>query len=427
MRVLLIGSGGREHALAWKIAQSPKVEEVICAPGNAGMMSEPKVKCLDISAEDVEAIVGYASEHKPDLVVVGPEMPLVLGLADRLSQQGILTLGPFQKGAMLEGSKVFAKKMMQRCQIPTAEFEVFDQMDAAMKFVNERGGRWVIKADGLAAGKGVIPCESVAEAEAALKMFLVDKAFSEAGRRVVVESFLDGEEASCIALTDGREIQLLASSQDHKRVFDQDKGPNTGGMGAYSPAPVLDASLEEQVVEQVFKPLLEGLKEDGIDFRGFIYAGLMIDSNGPKVLEFNVRLGDPETQPLMIRLKSDLVPALVAAASGDLSGVSLEWDQRPSVCVVMASGGYPGSYQKGKPVIGLEQASKMDDVVVFHAGTKMQAEQVVTAGGRVLGVCALGDDIKNAVDNAYAAAQVIDFDGVHYRKDIAYRALKRLK
>lgn len=425
MRVLLVGSGGREHALAWKIARSPQLDELLCAPGNAGMQAEPATRCVDLGAEDIDGLVALARDEEIDLVMVGPEAPLCAGLADALRAAGVAVVGPAAAAARLEGSKVFAKRLMQRCGVPTARFEVFDDAAAARAFVRAEPGPWVVKADGLAAGKGVLPCADAAAAEQAIDRILVERAFGEAGRQVVVESFLEGEEASCIALVAGDTILPLASSQDHKRAYDGDRGPNTGGMGAYSPAPVLDAALEQQVVERVFRPVVDGLAADGIDYRGVLYAGLMIGAGGPQVLEFNVRFGDPETQALLPRLRSDLVPALAAVAGGELAGVTLDWDPRPAVCVVMASAGYPGAYAKGKPISGLERVSAMDDVVVLHAGTRADGDRVLTSGGRVLGVCALGDDIAAAVERCYGAVEGIDFEGAHYRRDIAHRALAR--
>jgi phosphoribosylamine--glycine ligase len=424
MRVLLIGGGGREHALAWKVAQSPQVKELICAPGNAGIAGEPKTTCVPVGGEDLDGLLALARERKPDLVVVGPEAPLVLGIVEKMSQLGVLVVGPRREAAMLEGSKVFAKQVMRRHNIPTADFEVFDDANQAVKYARSLG-RCVVKADGLAAGKGVLICENAKEAERAISQVMVDRAFGEAGRRAVVETLLEGEEASCIALTDGDEVLLLASSQDHKRALDGDHGLNTGGMGAYSPAPVLDEDLQARVRETIMKPTVAGMAKDGMPFRGILYAGLMMTESGPQVLEFNVRFGDPETQPLLARLRSDLIPALMASAQGSLSGVALEWDPRPSVCVVMAAGGYPQAYQKGKVITGLERAAGMEDVVVFHAGTKKEGETVVTSGGRVLGVTALGKDIRGAVDRAYRAVEAIHFDQAHYRKDIAHRALQR--
>ena len=424
MRVLLIGGGGREHALAWKIAQSPELDELICAPGNAGIAQEPKTTCVPVGAEDIDGLMALARERKPDLVVVGPEAPLVLGIVEKMSELGVTVVGPRKEAAMLEGSKVFAKQVMKRHGIPTAGFEVFEDANQAIDYARSLG-RCVVKADGLAAGKGVLMCNNPQEAEQAISKVMVDRAFGEAGRRAVVEELLEGEEASCIALTDGKEILLMASSQDHKRALDGDRGLNTGGMGAYSPAPVLDAQKQEQVKESILKATVAGMASEGIEFRGIIYAGLMMTASGPQVLEFNVRFGDPETQPLLARVRSDLIPALKASAEGNLGQVRLEWDPRPSVCVVMAAGGYPESYQKGKVITGLDQAAKMEDVVVFHAGTKQEGEAVVTSGGRVLGVTALGTDIRAAVDRAYQAVDVIKFDQAHYRKDIAYRALDR--
>jgi phosphoribosylamine--glycine ligase len=424
MRVLLIGGGGREHAMAWKIAQSPELEELICAPGNAGIALEPKTTCVPVGAEDLDGLLTLARERKPDLVVVGPEAPLVLGIVEKMSELGVLVVGPRKEAAMLEGSKVFAKQVMKRHGIPTADFEVFEDANKAIEYARSLG-RCVVKADGLAAGKGVLMCQNAQEAEQAISKVIVDRAFGDAGRRAVVEELLEGEEASCIALTDGKEILLMASSQDHKRALDGDKGLNTGGMGAYSPAPVLDEKLQAQVKDGILKATVAGMASEGIEFRGIIYAGLMMTAKGPQVLEFNVRFGDPETQPLLARLRSDLIPALKASAEGNLAQMKLEWDPRPSVCVVMAAGGYPESYQKGKVITGLDQAAGMEDVVVFHAGTKKEGEAVVTSGGRVLGVTALGKDIRGAVDRAYQAVEVIKFDQAHYRKDIAYRALER--
>jgi phosphoribosylamine--glycine ligase len=424
MRVLLIGGGGREHALAWKIVRSPEVDELVCAPGNAGIAREPKTVCVPVGGEDVDGLVALARERKPDLVVVGPEAPLVLGIVERLSELGVLVVGPRREAAMLEGSKVFAKQLMKRHGIPTADFEVFDDANQAVEYARSLG-RCVVKADGLAAGKGVIICQNAGEAEQAVSRVMVDRAFGEAGRRAVVEALLEGEEASCIALTDGEEVLLLASSQDHKRALDGDRGLNTGGMGAYSPAPVLDEATQARVREEVMLTTVRGMAQEGMPFRGILYAGLMLTAKGPQVLEFNVRFGDPETQPLLARLRSDLVPALTASAQGSLSKMALEWDPRPSVCVVMASGGYPEAYQKGKVITGLDRAGEMDDVVVFHAGTKQEGRAVVTSGGRVLGVTALGKDIRAAVDRAYQAVEAIRFDRAHYRKDIAHRALQR--
>ena len=425
MNILVVGAGGREHALVWKIAQSPQVVRVFCAPGNAGMAHEPKVNCVPVAADDVVKLVDLARQQEVDLVMVGPEQPLVLGLTDRLAEHGIPVVGPSRQAARLEGSKVFAKRMMRRHGVPTADFQVFDSAEPACDFLRRNPGRWVVKADGLAAGKGVIPCETVEESTAAVEQIMVQRRFGQAGDQVLIESFLEGEEASCIALTDGRDFLMLASSQDHKRALDGDQGPNTGGMGAYSPAPVVDSAMEQNVIEQVFRPLVQGMAADGIPFKGVLYAGLMIAAGEFHVLEFNVRFGDPETQALLPRLKSDLVPALLAVAREELAGVELDWDPRPSVSVVMAAGGYPGSYQKGKQIRGLEKARELRDTVVFEAGTRNEGGQRVTAGGRVLAVTCLGDDIRQAVERSYRAVEKISFDGARYRRDIAHRALAR--
>lgn len=425
MRVLLIGAGGREHALAWKITRSPQVSELVCVPGNAGIALDPKVSCVEIASEDVDRLVALATDRRPDLVVVGPEHPLVHGLVDRLHERGLPVFGPCRRAALLEGSKAFAKERMQRYGIPTAAFEVFEHVESALEFVRSHPGPWVVKADGLAAGKGVVLCYTPAEAERAVRMMMIERVFGTAGEKIVVEALLKGEEASCIAITDGSEIRLLASSQDHKRIHEGDRGPNTGGMGAYSPAPVVDGVLEEKLLREVFRPLIRGLASEGIEYRGVIYAGLMIDERDFKVLEFNVRLGDPETQALLPRLLSDLVPVLQAAASGNLAGAALEWDPRPAVCVVLASRGYPGDYEKGKEIRGLDKAAEMEDVVVFHAGTRREGGRFLTSGGRVLGVTALGRDISQAVQRVYDAVAAIDFDGLVFRRDIAQRALGR--
>lgn len=426
MRILLVGQGGREHALAWSLAGSPEVEQVFCVPGSDGMAAESKVRCLPQLATGAGQLLELARRERIDLVVVGPERPLVEGLADSLQQTGIRTLGPVQAGARLEGSKVFAKRLMQRVGVPTADFEVFSQPATAIDYIKAGHDRCVVKADGLAAGKGVFPCNSKAEAIEAVERIMVRRQFGTAGDQVVIESFLEGEEASFIALVDGQTVLPLASSQDHKRVFDQDRGPNTGGMGAYSPAPVLDDELQRQIGHQIMEPLVAGLAQEGVEYRGVLYAGLMITSTGPRVLEFNVRMGDPETQPLLMRLRSDLAQVLWACAGGRLSGVELQWDHRPCVCVVMTSGGYPGSYQKGQTIEGLAEAESLEQVKVFHAGTRLEGDHFVTNGGRVLNVCALGSDIRQARDQAYRAVDRITFAGAHWRRDIASRALERL-
>ncbi len=425
MRVLLVGQGGREHALAWALSRSPSVEKLVCAPGRSAMETLAKTSCLPVAAEDLDGLVDAARELRPQLAVIGPEQPLVEGLADRRAAEGVAVLGPGREGAQLEGSKAFAKHFMRRCGIPTADFAVFDDAEQARKFIRDRRRPCVVKADGLAAGKGVFPCADEAEALQAVEQLMVEGRFGSAGKLVVIEDFLEGEEASLLALCDGENILPLASCQDHKRVFDGDRGPNTGGMGAYSPAPVLDDKMQVQAHQKVLQPLLEGLRRDGIGYRGIIYAGLMFTAQGPMVLEFNVRFGDPETQPLMLRLKSDLAAALELTARGRLGEVHLEWDSQPAVCVVMASGGYPGDYRKGLPIEGLQQAEDIEGAVVFHAGTSRRGEKFVTAGGRVLNVCARGKDLPQALARAYRAAECIKFEGAHFRRDIAARALRR--
>ena len=423
MRILVVGSGGREHAMVWKIAQSPKVKKIFCAPGNAGTAG--LATNVPIGAEKIDELVAFAKEERIDLTVVGPEVPLTMGLADRFESEGLAVFGPGKLGAQLEGSKTFTKDLLARKGVPTAKYKTFEDPEEAKAYAREMGAPLVIKADGLAAGKGVLICQTLAEAESAIDEVMVDKKYGSAGTKCVVEEMLTGEEASFIAFTDGKKILPLAPSQDHKRAFDDDQGLNTGGMGAYSPCPVVDDEMYRKIVEQVLIPTLEGLNEMGIDFRGILYAGLMIKDGVPSVLEYNVRFGDPECQPLMARMKSDIVPVLEACAGGQLGDLAIEWDPRPAVCVVMAAGGYPESYDKGIPISGLDEAAGMEDVVVFHAGTKLSDNQVVTSGGRVLGVTALGADVRGAIERAYEACDKIKWDKVHYRRDIGRRALDR--
>ncbi len=424
MKVLVVGGGGREHALVWKIRQSPLVDEVYCAPGNAGIASE--AHCLPIPANDVEALLAFAQREGIDLTVVGPEEPLVRGLADRFEEEGLAVFGVSAGAARLEGSKAFAKELMRRYGIPTAEFEVFSDPEEAKAYLRKRGAPAVVKADGLAAGKGVFPCRTLDEALEAVDRIMVERAFGEAGQKVVIEEFLEGEEASFLAITDGEAVVPFPSSQDHKAVFDGDTGPNTGGMGAYSPAPVVTHELHDQVMERIMIPTVRAMAREGTPYRGILYAGLMIRGQEAKVLEFNVRFGDPEAQPLVVRLRSDLVPLLEAARAGTLKEAHVEWDSDAAVCVVMASQGYPGPYQKGVPIEGLEEAQRMENVVVFHAGTAVQGGRIVTAGGRVLGVTAKGRGIGEAVERVYKAVGKIRWDGVHYRRDIGKKALDRL-
>ena len=422
MKILVVGGGGREHALAWKLANDSTHPEVFCAPGNAGTAGLGTN--LDIAAADVDKLLAWAKAHKPALTVVGPEVPLCDGIADHFSAEGLKVFGPCRAAARLEGSKVFAKEIMVAAGVPTAKFARFSSAAEAKAYIRKEGAPIVIKADGLAAGKGVTVAATVEQAEAAVAEALVQKMFGAAGATVVVEECLQGEEASILALIDGRNIVMLASSQDHKRVFDQDKGPNTGGMGAYSPAPVVNENLWPVIRGQVFERTLRELNKRGIDYHGVLYAGLMMTEAGPKVLEFNCRFGDPETQAILPRWDGDLFPALEACADGRLDEKMVRWKSEHCVCVVMAAGGYPGNYKKGDIIEGLAEAAALKDVVIFHAGTKRTDGHVTTAGGRVLGVTALGRDLRAAVDRAYEAAEKIRFAKAHFRRDIAARALR---
>jgi phosphoribosylamine--glycine ligase len=424
MKVLVVGSGGREHALAWKIAQSPLVERVFCAPGNAG--TSQVGENVSVEADDIPGLTVFASENRIDLTVVGPEQPLVAGIVDEFEKRKLGIFGANRAAARLEGSKVFAKQLMRKHAIPTAEFQVFDDASRATKYLANASYPLVVKADGLAAGKGALLCPAREEAEAAVKMIMVDRRFGDSGRRVVIEECLVGEEASIIAFTDGTTIYITPSSQDHKPIYDGDRGPNTGGMGAYSPAPVITEAMLSEIERRILVPILHALRRERIIYRGVIYAGLMITAGGPKVLEFNVRFGDPETQPVLPRLESDLVPALLACVEGRLEDADLAWDQRAAVCVVMASEGYPGSYETGREIHGLESVEALEDVIVFHAGTRSENERVLTAGGRVLGVTALGSDLKDAQARAYQAVEKISFEGAYYRTDIGSKAFAHL-
>ena len=425
MNILIIGSGGREHALAWKAARSPRVTNVFVAPGNAGTAREPKCANVAINAEDIDGLLRFAQTNGVELTIVGPEAPLVLGVVDRFQAEGLRIFGPSRAGAQLEGSKAFAKDFLARHNIPTAAYGNFTEVAAAEAFIRAHGAPIVVKADGLAAGKGVIIAQTVDEAIAAVRDMLAGNAFGEAGHRVVVEEFLQGEEASFIVMADGEHVLPLATSQDHKRVGDGDTGPNTGGMGAYSPAPVVTDAIHARVMREVILPTVRGMKAEGMPYTGFLYAGLMIDATGtPRVLEFNCRFGDPETQPVMLRLRSDLVALIDAALDGELDTVSAEWDPRPALGVVMAAGGYPGSYNKGDAIDGLP-AQESDDRKVFHAGTALQNSQVVTSGGRVLCVTALGASVAEAQHRAYEVVGQIRWNGAQYRHDIGYRAIAR--
>lgn len=425
MKVLVVGGGGREHSLVWKIRQSPRVEKIYCAPGNGGIGRMAEL--VSIGPEEIEKLAEFAAREKIDLTVVGPELPLTLGIADLFKKRGLKIFGPDREAARLEGSKAFAKELLKENHIPTASFDTFADAAPAKRYLAEMKPPYVVKADGLAAGKGVIICSDKNEAEAAIDDILVRKLFGQAGEKVVIEEFLQGEEASFMTLTDGEHILPLASSQDHKRVFDGDRGPNTGGMGAYSPAPVVSPEVHRRILDEILKPLLAGLKKKGVHYSGVIYVGLMITSDGPKVLEFNARFGDPECQPIMMRLKSDLVPLLEATIEGKVDQVRAEWLQDAAVCVVLCAKGYPGSYEKGKEIRGLEKLMQWQRGFVFHAGTAERQGRFLTSGGRVLGVTALGSNIQEAVREVYQAIGEIGWDGMHYRKDIAQRALKRMK
>ncbi|WP_445363103.1 phosphoribosylamine--glycine ligase [Microbulbifer sp. ANSA003] len=427
MNVLVIGSGGREHALAWKAAQNPNVGTVYVAPGNAGTTREPKLENIAIGVDNFAALADFAEENGVELTIVGPEAPLVEGVVDFFNARGLAIFGPSKGASQLEGSKAFTKDFLERHRIPTAAYRNFTEVEPAVAYIRERGAPIVVKADGLAAGKGVIVAETEEQAELAVRDMLSGNAFGEAGCRVVIEEFLQGEEASFIVMVDGENILPMATSQDHKRVGDGDTGPNTGGMGAYSPAPVVTDTIYQRIVQEVIEPTVKGLASEGTPYTGFLYAGLMIDSDGtPKVIEYNCRFGDPETQPIMIRLKSDLVDLCMAALDKKLDTVTAEWDPRPALGVVLAAHGYPGSYRKGDAISGLDKADG-DNAKVFHAGTALDGERVVTNGGRVLCATALGDTVAEAQENAYESARAIYWDGVFFRKDIGYRAVEREK
>ena len=425
MRVLVVGSGGREHALAWKCAQSDNVTEVIVAPGNAGTALEPKLRNVAVSAEDLDGLLELATSEAVGLTIIGPEVPLVAGVVDRFKELGLPCFGPTADAAQLEGSKAFTKEFLRRYDIPTADFQSFTELQPALEYIRTKGAPIVVKADGLAAGKGVIVATTVAEAEQAATDMLSAHTFGDAGKLIVVEEFLQGEEASFIVMTDGKTILPLATSQDHKARDEGDTGPNTGGMGAYSPAPVVTPELEKRIMEEVIQPTLDGLKSDGIDYLGFLYAGLMITADGtPKVLEFNCRFGDPETQPIMARLNSDLVELCTAAIEGNLANKSIDWDPRAALGVVMAAGGYPAGYRRGDRIDGLPQVIGIDGKV-FHAGTAIDGDDVVTSGGRVLCVVGLGDTVAAARDAAYTQTEQISWNDHFYRRDIGHRAIAR--
>jgi phosphoribosylamine--glycine ligase len=416
MKVLVVGGGGREHALVWSIKRSAHRPKLFCAPGNAGISQD--ATCVDIKPTDVQGLADFARSNRIDMTIVGPEAPLVEGIVDAFKREGLPIFGPTREAAMLEGSKAFTKDFCRRHGIPQAEYEVFEDAAKAKSYVESCKKPTVVKANGLAAGKGVIICETADEAKKAIDDIMLSSCFGGAGKKVVIEEFLGGEEASFIAVCDGASVLPLAGSKDHKRALDGDRGPNTGGMGAISPAPVLTQKVSDEVMKTIMTPAVRGMAADGMPFVGVLYAGLMIDGGRAKLLEFNVRFGDPETEALIVRLKTDIVDVFEAAVAGSLGGFSVSWDARPSACVVMASGGYPGKYEVGKEIIGLEEAGDVEDAVVFHAGTRVKDGRVVTAGGRVLCVSALGKDMKHALQRAYSAVSKISWDGVHYRRDI---------
>ena len=423
MNVLLIGSGGREHAIAWKLAQSKDLTKLYIAPGNPGT-----AQCgqnIPIGADDADELLDFARQNDVGLVVVGPEDPLAAGLVDAFEAAGIKAFGPSAGAAQLEADKAFAKQLMRSSSVSTAEGRTFDRFSDARAYIASRDEPVVVKAAGLAKGKGVFVCDDPADGILAAEKIMCDKVFGQAGEKIIVEDKLLGEEASILAFVDGRNIYIMESSQDHKPIGDGDTGPNTGGMGAYSPAPVVTEDMMNHITREILVPVVDGMNRNGTPYKGILYAGIMITGGGPRVLEFNVRFGDPETQPILARLKSDLLEVLLAVCDGTLDQITLEWDRRPAVCVVMASGGYPGDYEKGKKIIGIEEAQQLEDVIVFHAGTKDMDGDIVTNGGRVLGVTALGQTIRDAKERAYRAVDKIKFDGAYCRRDIADKAIKR--
>ena len=422
--VLLVGGGGREHALAWKLAQSPGLGRMVAAPGNPGIAAH--ARCVPIKDTAIDQIVALAQQERPDLVVVGPETPLALGLADRLRAAGLAVFGGSAAAARLESSKAFAKDLMARHRIPTARFGTFRDAAAAGRYCRELGAPLVVKADGLAAGKGVVVCQSLEEADRSVAQCLEARAFGDSGLTVVIEEFLVGEEASFFALSDGTGVLPLVAAQDHKTVQDGDRGPNTGGMGAYSPAPVMDAGMQERVMSEIVRPTIAAMAEEGAPYTGVLFVGLMITREGPKVIEFNCRFGDPECQAILPRLEDDLLALLLATATGKGLPTALAFSPQSSVCVVMTSAGYPGAYESGRAITGVEAAAELPGVNVFHAGTALAAGALLTAGGRVLGVQALGGDVAAAIRTAYAAVERIRFEGAHYRRDIGHHALRRL-
>ncbi|MBU0502837.1 MAG: phosphoribosylamine--glycine ligase [Candidatus Omnitrophota bacterium] len=429
MRILVIGSGGREHAIVWKIAQSKLAKKIFCAPGNGGIADI--AECIPIKTDDISGLLEFAREEKIDLTVVGPEAVLANGIVDEFQKAGLKIFGPNKRAANLERSKVFSKELMAKYKVPTADFKVFDDPEDAKRYIEKKGSPCVVKADGLAQGKGVVVAKTVDEAKDALRMIMEDKVFGSAGDKVIIEECLEGEEASILVITDSKEVVALASAQDHKRVFNNDLGPNTGGMGAYSPAAIVTPGLFKEILEKIIYRTIDGLAKEGIEYKGVLYAGIMLTKDGPKTLEFNVRFGDPETQAILPRMKSDLLEVMLAVVEGKLSKISqFKWDERSCVCVVCASEGYPGAYQKDKKIFGLDQAAQIKDIVVFHSGTirpavhgQQSTAKYMTNGGRVLGVTGLGNTVKEAIDNTYQAVGKISFEGMHYRRDIGQKAV----
>lgn len=424
MKVLVIGSGGREHALCWKIKQSPLVKKLYCAPGNAGISKE--AECVDISVSDFDSLTAFVKEHGIDLTIVGPEQPLSEGIVDVFENEGLKIFGPSKVAAELEGSKAFSKNLMKKYNIPTASYQTFTDLNDAISWIKKIDTPFVVKADGLAAGKGVVICNTVSEGEKALNSIMKDKIFGTAGSEVVIEEFLTGEEASFFVFTDGKDFVELQSSQDHKAVYDGDKGPNTGGMGAYSPAPIVNETLRKKIIDTVVVPTINAMESEGRTYKGILYIGLMIEDQKFKVLEYNCRFGDPEAQPLLFRLKSDIVPIFNSIASSKLGQKKLEWKTGYSVCVVMASNGYPGSYEKGYEIGGLEDLKDKDDIYIFHAGTKFSNNKVVTSGGRVLGITSLDNELMPAINKAYDTIKMIDSANLFCRTDIGKKAIKYL-
>lgn len=424
MKILVIGSGGREHALVWKIAQSPLVDKIFCVPGNPGIAKHAECRNMDIE-KNFDILAKFAMDENIDFTVVGPEDPLANGIVDYFEEKGLKIFGPSRLATEIESSKVFSKELMLKYDIPTAKGEKFSDPDEAKSYLRRVGAPIVVKADGLAKGKGAFPCRDLESALKAIDIIMIEKEFGDSGNKVIIEEFMEGEEASFIAFTDGKTIKPMPSAQDHKPIFDGDKGPNTGGMGAYSPAPVVTDGVHEIIMKDIMEPVIKGMSAEGRPYKGVLYAGLMITDGRPRVVEFNARMGDPETQAVLPRIKSDIVPIIQACINGNLDKVQIECTEDPAVCVVMASGGYPGKYEKGKVINGLKEAESIENVIVFHAGTAKDGNNIVTSGGRVLGVTALGKSIKDAIELAYKAVNKISFDNAYYRKDIGYRALNR--